>query len=65
MKVIDGMKVYEVEDLVELLGMSRVSVQRYLREGRIKGIKLARKWHVTENHLKAFFSGETTGRKTR
>ena len=65
MKVIDGMKVYEVEDLVELLGMSRVSVQRYLREGRIKGIKFARKWHVTENNLKAFFSGETTGKKAR
>jgi len=31
MKVINGMKVYEIEDLVELLGMSRVSIQRYLR----------------------------------
>ena len=60
MKVVNGMKIYEVEDLVELLGITRVSVQRYLREGRIKGIKIGRRWHVTEGNLKAFLSGETT-----
>jgi len=65
MKVINGMKVYEIEDLVELLGMSRVSIQRYLREGRIKGIKFGRKWHVTENNLKAFFSGETAQKEAK
>lgn len=60
MRVVNGMKIYDVEDLVKLLGITRVSVQRYLREGKIRGIKIGRRWHVTEGNLKAFLSGETT-----
>lgn len=59
MRVVNGMKIYDVEDLVKLLGITRVSVQRYLREGRIRGIKIGRRWQVTEGNLKAFLSGET------
>lgn len=60
MRVVNGMKIYDVEDLVKLLGITRVSVQRYLREGKIRGIKIGRSWQVTEGNLKAFLSGETT-----
>jgi len=57
MKVISGIKVYEVEDLIELLDLNRVTVQKMLREGRMTGVKFGKRWHVTEDNLKDFLAG--------
>jgi len=59
LKIIDGTKLYEVEDLVGMLKVSRITVQGYLRSGRIKGIKIGKRWHVTEKNLKDFLSGNS------
>jgi excisionase family DNA binding protein len=59
LKIIDGTKLYEVEDLVAMLKVSRTTVQGYLRSGRIKGIKIGKRWHVTEKNLKDFLSGNS------
>ncbi len=59
MKTIGGIKLYEVEDLVRMLKLSRITVQAYLRSGRMKGVKIGKRWHVTEKNLKDFLSGET------
>lgn len=59
MKMIGGIKLYEVEDLVRMLKLSRITVQAYLRSGRMKGVKIGKRWHVTEKNLKDFLSGET------
>jgi hypothetical protein len=37
-------------------------VQSYLRTGRMKGVKIGKRWHVTDENLKAFLSGD---KKTR
>ena len=58
-KKISGMKLYEVEDLVRMMRLSRVTVQAYLRAGRIRGVKIGKRWHVTESNLKDFLSGNT------
>lgn len=65
MKIIDGTKLYEVEDLVAMLKVSRITVQGYLRSGRIKGVKIGKRWHVTEKNLKDFLSGDTQGKPSR
>jgi len=65
LKIIDGTKLYEVEDLVAMLQVSRVTVQGYLRSGRIKGIKIGKRWHVTEKNLRDFLSGDTQGKASR
>lgn len=59
MKIINGTKLYEVEDLVKMLDLSRITVQAYLRAGRIRGVKIGKRWHVTEKNLKDFLSGKT------
>ncbi len=59
MKTIDGIKLYEVEDLVRMLKVSRITVQAYLRTGRMKGVKIGKRWHVTDKNLKDFLSGDT------
>ena len=42
-----------------MLNLSRVTVQTYLRAGRIRGVKIGKRWHVTEKNLKDFLSGNT------
>ncbi len=64
MKIIDGVKLYEVEDLVKMMKLSRVSVQAYLRTGRMKGVKIGKHWHITDENLKAFLSGDTETRES-
>jgi hypothetical protein len=38
-----------------LLGIQDRTIRRYLRKGRLKGRKLARKWYVTEDSLQEYF----------
>ena len=60
MKVIKGIKVYEVEDLEKILGLSLVAVRRYIRSGRIQGVKIGKRWYVSDENLKNFVSGKTS-----
>jgi len=62
MKNISGMKLYEVEDLVKMLKVSRVTVQAYLRAGRIRGVKIGKRWHVTDSNLRDFLTGNAKER---
>ncbi len=62
MKNIGGMKLYEVEDLVRMLKLSRVTVQAYLRADRIRGVKIGKRWHVTDSNLRDFLTGNTKGK---
>ena len=60
MKVIAGRKFYLMPDLIDELRISRVSIQKYIRDGRLKGVKIAEKWHVSEEDLQNFLSGSTS-----
>lgn len=64
MKIIGGMRLYEVEDLVRMLQVSRITVQAYLRAGRLKGVKIGKRWHVAEQNLKDFLSGNSEPRRS-
>ena len=52
---IGDMKLYDVEDLVRLLGMNIQTVRKMLGEGRIPAKKFGRKWYVSEESLQEFF----------
>lgn len=41
-------KIYKINDLIEMLGVTRVTVIKYIREGKIKGFKIGNTWRVTE-----------------
>ncbi|OGF97673.1 MAG: hypothetical protein A2Z06_01310 [Candidatus Glassbacteria bacterium RBG_16_58_8] len=56
MKVIKGIKVYEVEDLSKILGLTEVAIRRYIRAGRIPGQKIGKRWYVSDENLKAFIN---------
>jgi len=56
-KHIAGETLYTVPELQKLLGLSDRSIRRYFREGRLKGRKIGRSWHITERALQDFLRG--------
>lgn len=54
-KKIGSLTLYSVDDLHEMLGMSKMSIRAYLREGKIKGKKLGVHWYVTEEAIRNYF----------
>ena len=55
---VGDMKLYEVEELAEMLNVGEPTIRRYLREGKLKGKKLAKRWYVSEEALKDYFQPE-------
>ena len=54
-KQIGSLTLYSVDDLHEKLGLSKMTLRTYLREGRIRGRKLGVSWYVTEEALREYF----------
>ena len=46
------MKVYDIKELSEMLKMNIRTLQRYVREGKLKVSKVGRKYIITEENLK-------------
>ncbi|MEX0593507.1 MAG: helix-turn-helix domain-containing protein [Balneolaceae bacterium] len=58
-KHVGDLTLYSIDDLHELLGVSKVTLRMYLREGKLRGRKLGVKWFVTEEALRDYFNGES------
>ncbi|MGM0588106.1 MAG: helix-turn-helix domain-containing protein [Bacteroidota bacterium] len=54
-KQIGSLTLYSVDDLHEQLGLSKMTIRTYLREGKIRGRKLGVSWYVTEQALREYF----------
>lgn len=60
MKEINGTKLYDINEIAELLGISKRTVQKYLLEEKtLKGCKLANHWYISEENLQKYLQGET------
>lgn len=55
-KKIGSLVLYSVDDLHKQLGLSKLTIRTYLREGRIRGRKLGVQWYVTEQALHEYFA---------
>jgi len=55
---VGDMKLYDVEELAGMLSVGTPTIRRYLRQGRLKGKKLAKRWYVSEENLKDYFQPE-------
>ncbi|MFA5669570.1 MAG: helix-turn-helix domain-containing protein [Balneolaceae bacterium] len=54
-KKIGNLTLYSIDDLHEMLGISKMTLRAYLREGRIRGRKLGVSWFVTEEAIREYF----------
>src|SRR5690625_4268593 len=55
---IGSLTLYSVDDLHELLGISKMTLRAYLREGKLKGRKMGVQWFVTEEAIRDYFNQE-------
>ena len=62
-KQVGNLTLYSVDDLHEQLGLSKMTIRAYLRDGKIRGRKLGVKWYVTEEALREYF-GEPSANST-
>ncbi len=57
-KMIGNLALYTVEELSDVLEIQERTLREYLREGRLKGRKLARKWYISEDNIRDYFNEE-------
>jgi excisionase family DNA binding protein len=62
-KQIGAIKLYSVQDLHDSLGINERTIRDWFNKGRLKGQKLGTQWHITEENLKRFLSGEAGDEK--
>lgn len=55
-KHLGNLTLYSVDDLHEQLGLSKMTIRAYLREGKIRARKLGVQWYVTEEALREYFA---------
>ena len=54
-KQIGSLTLFSIDDLHESLGLSKMTLRAYLRDGKLKGRKLGVQWFVTEDALREYF----------
>jgi len=55
---IGDIRLHSLKELSEKLGVTKVTLRTYLREGKIKGRKMGITWYVTEESLREYFNAE-------
>ncbi len=44
-------KIYSTEEAAEILGITPLTLQKWLRSGKINGSKIGRLWRLTDNDI--------------
>ena len=55
-KKVGTLELYDIEELSKLLTVQPKTIRAMLADGRLRGRKMARRWYVTEESLKEYFS---------
>jgi excisionase family DNA binding protein len=50
-------KLYTIKELAEIIKVTERTLHSYVKNGRLKGVKIGGKWKVTEANLHKFFNG--------
>lgn len=53
--VLGNLTLFDVDELSGKLGVTKITIRSYLREGRLIGKKVGGNWYVSEDSLKQFF----------
>lgn len=57
-KRLENIRLYTLTDLEPILGVTHRTLQTYIKEGRLRGVKVGGKWKVSEENLMRFLNGE-------
>jgi len=53
---IGDIKLYSLQELSEKLGVTKVTLRTYLKNGKMKGQKMGTTWYVSEESLREYFN---------
>ena len=56
---IENIKLYNLQELKEILNVSERTLLTYLKRGKLKGQKINKRWQISERNLKSFIHGDT------
>ena len=59
MEIINGKKMFDVYEVSEKTTVSVRTVEKYLRSGKMRGIKIRNRWLVSETSINDFLDGKT------
>jgi len=51
-----GIKVYTLEEVAQILHLTRRTLYSYVHDGKLKAVKIGKYWRVTEESLAAFLA---------
>ncbi len=54
------MTIYTLDELAELLKVTKRTLYNYVRSGKLEAVKVGREWRVTEEQLKDFLQSKST-----
>lgn len=52
--MVEDIKLYTLEEVMEFLHTSRRTLYRYIKDGKLKAVKIGGRWKVTDEALKDF-----------
>ena len=53
------LRIYTLKEVADILKVTRRSIYNYIKEDKLKAVKIGREWRVTEDALKAFLNKGT------
>ena len=57
-EALSNLRLYTLTELEPIIGVSHLTLLRWLKDGKLKATKIGRKWRVSEENLRAFVNGE-------
>lgn len=58
-KRLEDIRLYTLAEIEPIIGVTHRTLLTYIKDGRLKGIKVGGKWKVSEENLKKFINGES------
>lgn len=52
------MKVYTVEQVAEIVQLHRMTIYKYIDQGKLKANKIGKGWRITQKQLDEFIEGD-------
>ncbi len=49
---------FTTDQLVDILDLSILTVRKYLKEGKIKAVKIGQRWYISNKNLDSFLKGK-------
>lgn len=56
---LEELKVYSLTEIEPILRVTHRTLLTYIKDGRLKGVKIGGKWKVSGENLRKFINGES------